>query len=60
MKKNILKSKTFWLNITGGAAFLIPVLPLDAETIGLILAGLNIINRKLTSSPITILPESEE
>jgi len=57
MSKNILKSKTFWLNAIGIAQLVSGVIPVDPATSGLILAGLNIVNRKLTNSPVTILPK---
>lgn len=61
--KNILQSKTFWLNILGPLFLFLNHrygVKLDGETeleIALVVMGVaNAILRKYTSSPVTILP----
>jgi hypothetical protein len=54
--KNILKSKTFWLNVIGVAADYGGYLPQKYAIP--VMAGVNIVNRFFTSVPITLLPVS--
>lgn len=54
--KNILKSKTFWLNVIGIAAEYGGYLPQKYSMP--ILAGANIVNRFLTTGPVSLLPVS--
>lgn len=56
-KKNILKSKTLWLNIIGSALLIVNELNgkfIPTEYAGLALCILNIANRFLTSGSVTI------
>jgi len=52
--KGYLKSKTFWLNVIGGAGMLVNhsqgLIP--DEYAGIIMAILNIVNRKLTKKAL--------
>lgn len=54
MSKSILSSKTLWLNVIGIASMVIPGLPIDPEIGAVVLAVLNIINRKFTTQPIHV------
>lgn len=54
MSKNILQSKTFWLNVLGIAALVGGVLP--PKYGGPLLGVVNILNRLQTSQPVTVLP----
>jgi len=56
--KNIFLSKTFWINAVGVASLLVPGLPINAETLGLVLAGLNVANRLLTNGPVHVLKDA--
>lgn len=52
----LLKSKTFWLNVVGGALSVVNAVEgelIPPETAVSIVAGLNIVNRMLTSKPLT-------
>jgi hypothetical protein len=60
MSKNILKSKTFWLNLVGAAQLLSGALPLDPATTGYILTAANVVNRVFgTSGEVTVLPQEK-
>jgi uncharacterized membrane protein len=58
MSKNILKSKTFWINVLGivvaVASNQIPDINVPAHTGTIIIAVANIINRFFTEKPVTI------
>ena len=58
MSKSLFVSKTFWLNVLGLAALMVPGLPSDPETLGMILAGLNVVNRVLTRGPVHVLKDA--
>ena len=53
--KNILLSKTFWVNILVGTASVLEVLPFPYVTEALAIA--NVILRKVTKESVTILPQ---
>lgn len=57
-KKNIFKSKTFWLNLVGGIVLVasgqVPGINLPTHTSEVVLAVANIINRFFTSREVTI------
>ena len=62
--KNILQSKTFWMNILGPLFTFLATkygLKLDADTqvqvVLVLMAVANIILRRFTSQPVTILPQ---
>lgn len=56
MTKAWWKSKTIWANVLGAAAegiqVFAPVLPIPPGTITMVLAGVNIILRRVTTQPI--------
>ena len=54
----IWKTKTFWLNILGIGALVVPGLPIDPHALGYVMAGLNIGNRLLTVGPATVLGDA--
>lgn len=56
--KSLLKSKTFYLNLLGVAALVIPGLQINPVTIGYIMAGLNIANRLLTDGPAHVIEDA--
>lgn len=56
--KSLFASKTFWLNALGIAAMVVPGLPLGSETLGLILAALNVANRVITTGPVHVLKDA--
>lgn len=56
--KNLFVSKTFWLNVLGIGALVVPGLPLAPATIGLILAALNVANRTITAGPVHVLKDA--
>jgi hypothetical protein len=58
--KNILKSKTFWLNVIGIAATVAPGLPVSPEQLVYIVGGLNVANRVLTTGPVHVLRDAAE
>jgi len=58
VSKNILKSKTFWLNVLGAVATYGAFLPVDPQTATYILAGANIGVRVLTRGPIHVLTDA--
>lgn len=55
--KSIFLSKTFWINVIGLAQLITGLLPIDAEITGEIIVLLNIVNRKLTNSPVHIITD---
>lgn len=55
MSKNILQSRTFWLNVLGIAVIVAKVIP--PEYGGPALAIANIGVRMLTNQPVTVLPQ---
>ena len=62
VSKNILKSKTFWVNVltaavelSGALGGLIPPMALQLTT-----NVLNILLRLITNQPVTVLPSSSE
>ena len=56
--KSLFVSKTFWLNVIGIAAMVLPGVPIPPATLGYILAGLNIANRVLTTGPVHVLDDA--
>ena len=54
--KWIVGSKTFWLNLLGTAVLLQPMIPVNAKWGPTVLAVLNIANRFVTTTPVTLLP----
>ncbi len=63
--KNILQTKTFWVNALGPVFLWLGTkygITLDADTqtivIFLVMSGVNIILRRFTTQPVTILPKS--
>ncbi len=63
--KNILQSRTFWINLTGPIFLWLGTkygVNLDADTQTVIIFGImsivNIVLRRFTSQPVTILPKS--
>lgn len=56
--KSIFVSKAFWLNVLGVGALVIPGLPIDPATLGLILAGLNVATRAITKGPVHVLKDA--
>jgi len=59
MKKNIFKSKTFWLNVLSVGAAVTGTLPPTAATAAVI-GCLNIGLRAMTTEPVSVLPAKEE
>lgn len=64
--KNILQSRTFWANLLGPVFLFLAAhygLNLDADTqatiIVLVMSMVNIVLRKLTTQPITVLPAKQ-
>ncbi len=58
--KNIFKSKTFWLNLLAIVTTIVPVLPVNIQQHAVpALAVGNIILRKLTKEPVSVLPQSD-
>jgi len=54
--KNILQSKTLWINVALGILSLVQnVVPPEYEA--LIIVVINILNRFATSKPVTLLPQ---
>ena len=53
--KSIFKSKTFWFNIVGGVVEFAGILPLPPGTVTLIVAGGNILLRRLSSEPVHVV-----
>lgn len=53
--KSLFVSKTFWLNLLGVGALLVPGLPLAPATLGIVLGALNVGNRLLTDGPVHVL-----
>jgi hypothetical protein len=55
--KNILKSKTYWVNVLMAAAF--PFLPDDLrpspEVLAMIFAGVNIVLRKISHGKVELI-----
>lgn len=60
MAKNILQSKSFWLNVIAVGAEASGYLPGGPLVKILVLGGLNIGTRILTKEEVTILPQSTE
>jgi hypothetical protein len=58
--KSLFVSKSFWLNVLGVGASLLPNLPISHEALGYIMAGLNIVLRTITTGPVTVLPTPED
>ena len=56
--KSLFASKTFYLNLIGIGALVVPGLQINPVTIGYILAGLNIANRLLTEGPVHVLKDA--
>jgi hypothetical protein len=57
--KSIFKSRTFWTNLLGGIAegvqVFAPILPVPPGTIGMVIAGVNIVLRRLTDEPVHVV-----
>lgn len=60
MSKSLFKSKTFWLNVLGVAAFAAPQAIVNPVTLGYVLAGLNVAVRVLTTGPVHVLEDAAE
>lgn len=56
--KSIFTSKTFWLNLIGIASLALPGLPIPPETLGYLLAGLNVAMRMITTGPVHVLKDA--
>jgi hypothetical protein len=56
--KSIFKSKAFWLNVLGVGQLVIAPLPIDPQTAGLVLAGLNVAVRAITKGPVHVLTDA--
>ena len=56
--KSLFFSKTFWLNLLGIGALVVPGLPVDPAMLGLILAGLNVATRVITKGPVHVLQDA--
>lgn len=56
--KSLFASKTFYLNLLGIGALLVPGLQINPVTIGYIMAGLNIANRLLTEGPAHVIQDA--
>ena len=55
--KNIVKSKTFWVNVAMGVAAFLTELPGDVSfQVGFVTA-VNIFMRYITKQPVTVMPE---
>lgn len=57
-KKNILKSKTFWLNSIALAGAVLTELPVNEYTLGA-LSALNIGLRVVSGQPVTLFPKKK-
>jgi hypothetical protein len=55
--KNIVKSKTFWVNVAMGVAAFLTELPVDVSFQVAFVTAVNVALRYLTKQPVTILPE---
>lgn len=55
MKKNIIRSKTFWFQVLSIAAAVSGVMPVDAETSAIIVGLINIALRAITREPVSVL-----
>lgn len=53
--KSIFASKTFWLNVLGVVAMVIPGLNIPAAVMAPVMAGLNVGTRLLTNGPAHIV-----
>ena len=56
--KSLFVSKTFWLNMLGIAAMVLPGVPIDPGTLAYMLAGLNIATRVITKGPVHVLTDA--
>lgn len=56
--KSLFASKTFYLNLFGIGALLVPGLQINPVTIGYVMAGLNIANRLLTEGPAHVISDA--
>ena len=54
-QKNIIKSKTFWVNLLSIAAAVTGIIPIDPETAAIIVGCVNIALRAITKDPVTVL-----
>jgi hypothetical protein len=55
--KNIVKSKTFWVNVAMGVAAFLTELPVDVSFQVAFVTAVNVALRYLTKQPVTVLPE---
>jgi hypothetical protein len=55
--KNILKSKTFWVNVLSIGATALGALPVDPHVGMIALGAINILLRKLTTGAVHVIPE---
>lgn len=60
MSKNLLKSKTFWINVLGAVVTYGGMLPLDPQTAFYVLAGANIGLRVITKGPVHVIKDAAE
>ena len=58
--KSLFASKTFWLNLIGIAALIVPGLNIPPETLVYVLSGLNVANRVLTEGPVHVLQDAAQ
>ena len=54
-KKNIIKSRTFWVNLLSIAAAVSGIVPIDAEAAAIIVGCVNIVLRVITKDPVKVL-----
>jgi len=54
-QKNIIKSKTFWVNLLSIAAAVTGIIPIDPETAAIIVGCVNIALRAITKDSVTVL-----
>ena len=60
VSKSLWKSKTFWFNLLSAASTLAGVIPLDPQTATLVIAGINVGLRLITTGPVTVLTDAAE
>lgn len=54
-QKNIIKSKTFWINVLSIAAAVTGIVPINAEAAAIIVGCVNIALRVITKDPVKVL-----
>ncbi len=54
-KKNIIKSRTFWVNLLSIAAAVSGIVPINAEAAAIIVGCVNIALRVITKDPVKVL-----